>query len=1157
LPRRHGRTSPLVQDLPQEEEFQDDALAVGHEVDSDDEPSSTGKKEDSEASPNRKGKRASWFPFELGGGSFSSDESSSSLEYDDDDSNDDDDEEEFKDEEELGELEQASSRLNDLAVFSFVGWTLLGWVPLCMAMYLIHDTLGRIWMAMGPALLLCWNSSSACYFLQTSSSKIRYQVLSLHDDGAQTSSPDDESISIPRRILAGCLGMKRSTSWLQRLQIASVMSCVFDFLGLGVLLSVFYTTHVFYLFLEPDGSIPIEWSYLMDHLHWMSLMGWIIVFGRIVCTMCFLYVARSIRQAQEETKIQQSLEPEGDDEFLEPMEDIIHRMNETVSTSSNMEESSRFPFVGLLHERLRVKGLVHNTNVRRISQMVFLVALSLVLWTIMSATIHLPSWNAPKFDLAKGIASGDCDPLDDTECALPFPSSYHLIPDKHTETGYRVNLNGNSLPPMKGRPQMHPHFLNELDGFSTMAPILFYIEGMKEAHEAYLNSATVSYCGCRHCTLAVLNSMAGEDQSCGDRIKQIQSTQHTTERDACIQVANHYYPTVCGPVCDPTKCEAASAPLQSDPSTSFHYGVSDIPHLQGMNHVALSTTKSSLTLLLDVAAQKLVPHMAEIDTLDPLHPLVIVTPASPLKHNTQYAVAVVNGTHVNGERMQPTRGFLDLFIDKSGATPVKARNAERAHRFQHIVIPSLEKAAPWFDYKADPKSLHLLFDFHTISFSSQTGPVRSVRDISMSHFEDNDWDKHNVKVSKIVEGDCKMPDDGIHTQLARTIHLDLTVPWFLTGYGRGQRGAILDETAISEQKALIQGVAKMVVHIPCSVRASALNIAHGKQISAILEYGHGLFYSRDEASEDYLVRMANDQGYLIVAMDWRGMSIFDLPVVIKTLTSTPRLFQAIRDNLIQGYANKLAMLHFARNGMLESEWLHFHDSFSGKGRLPQMKPMDLLPQVFYGNSQGGILGGGYSAVVSSTGLLDRSILGAPGTPFALVLTRSLDFDGYDKLLLLNFYNNRHVRIFLSLAQMGWDSVEACGILASGAQSELLMPRVLLQAGLGDVIVPTIAAEAAARVFNASTLTGNPRRVFGLHVENGADANSDGPNSALTELLYESEFDALTRSINTGSPIDFNSVHFRIRHDQAMIRQAQEFITTGRIIDPCLQDGCIR
>jgi hypothetical protein len=108
---------------------------------------------------------------------------------------------------------------------------------------------------------------------------------------------------------------------------------------------------------------------------------------------------------------------------------------------------------------------------------------------------------------------------------------------------------------MKGRPQMDPQFLNELDGFSTMAPILFYIKGMKEAHEAYLNSATVSYCGCRHCTLAVLSSMAGEDHSCGDRIKRIQYTQHTTERDACIQVANHFYPTVCGPVCDPTKCE--------------------------------------------------------------------------------------------------------------------------------------------------------------------------------------------------------------------------------------------------------------------------------------------------------------------------------------------------------------------------------------------------------------------------------------------------------------------------------------------------------------------------------------------------------------------------------------------------------------------------
>lgn len=65
--------------------------------------------------------------------------------------------------------------------------------------------------------------------------------------------------------------------------------------------------------------------------------------------------------------------------------------------------------------------------------------------------------------------------------------------------------------------------------------------------------------------------------------------------------------------------------------------------------------------------------------------------------------------------------------------------------------------------------------------------------------------------------------------------------------------------------------------------------------------------------------MANENGYILMAMDWRGMSVFDLPNVIKTLVGNPDHFQSIRDNLVQGYSEKLVLQHFARNGMLD--WL--------------------------------------------------------------------------------------------------------------------------------------------------------------------------------------------------------------------------------------------
>lgn len=91
--------------------------------------------------------------------------------------------------------------------------------------------------------------------------------------------------------------------------------------------------------------------------------------------------------------------------------------------------------------------------------------------------------------------------------------------------------------------------------------------------------------------------------------------------------------------------------------------------------------------------------------------------------------------------------------------------------------------------------------------------------------------------------------------------------------------------------------------------------------------------------------MANDNGYIQIAMDWRGMSSYDLAVIIKVLIGKPNLFKAVRDNLIQGYANKLAFQHFSQNGMLD--WLSFGDGV----RIPTLNDQPPV-SVFYGISQG-------------------------------------------------------------------------------------------------------------------------------------------------------------------------------------------------------------
>ena len=201
---------------------------------------------------------------------------------------------------------------------------------------------------------------------------------------------------------------------------------------------------------------------------------------------------------------------------------------------------------------------------------------------------------------------------------------------------------------------------------------------------------------------------------------------------------------------------------------------------------------------------------------------------------------------------------------------------------------------------------------------------------------------------------------------------------------------------------------------------------------------------------------------------------------------------------------------------------------------------------------GGILGAGYTTLLAPSGLIKRGILGVPGTSFSLILSRSLGFKTYDTLMLINFYTNRQVRIVLTIMQMGWDPVEAAGMLAPTVEER--PTRMLLQAGLGDATVPAMAGEALARAYNASTLPNNPRKVFGLNEAQPANSSWPGPRVTFTELLYEKEYLRLPFGNQYSED---NNVHTCLRQDCHLIRQIAEFIDTGRIIDPCSKDRCVR
>ena len=73
-------------------------------------------------------------------------------------------------------------------------------------------------------------------------------------------------------------------------------------------------------------------------------------------------------------------------------------------------------------------------------------------------------------------------------------------------------------------------------------------------------------CGCDgECTAEVLNTLAG-DYTCGARINNRMDYYGDNELEACRRVAGDEFPNICGPACDPDRCNSTPAPITPAPT---------------------------------------------------------------------------------------------------------------------------------------------------------------------------------------------------------------------------------------------------------------------------------------------------------------------------------------------------------------------------------------------------------------------------------------------------------------------------------------------------------------------------------------------------------------------------------------------------------------
>jgi hypothetical protein len=242
----------------------------------------------------------------------------------------------------------------------------------------------------------------------------------------------------------------------------------------------------------------------------------------------------------------------------------------------------------------------------------------------------------------------------------------------------------------------------------------------------------------------------------------------------------------------------------------------------------------------------------------------------------------------------------------------------------------------------------------------------------------------------------------------------------------------------------------------CNIPRSALDPASPPKARAGL-YGHGLLGRATQIDESNIKSMSNEHNFVFCATNWAGFSAEDVPHIITVLGDLSG-FNTMADRMQQGFLNMLLL----GRAMIHPQGLSSNPAFQKNGQ----SVLDTRRLFFDSNSQGGIMGGGLTAVAPD---FTRAVLGVPGMNYSTLLQRSVDFDDYALILYPNYTRVLDRQLMLSQIQLLWDRGEADAYAHHMTGDPLPhTPRhtVLMHVAFGDHQVSDTAAEVEARTIGA-------------------------------------------------------------------------------------------
>lgn len=626
-----------------------------------------------------------------------------------------------------------------------------------------------------------------------------------------------------------------------------------------------------------------------------------------------------------------------------------------------------------------------------------------------------------------------CDPLDPTICLQPFPSNFYTREDPSTKTGLRLDLPLEAMPKNTADKPIDPTDINRADGFSPGNLIVTKIPEVSTP-AAFNNSGIVP--------------------------------------------ANHIsaYADANAPVIvfdvDSGERWPIYAELDANP-----------------------TTKPVQTLTPGEAPAPILGGHPNDDPTNTAEVNLIIRAAKNYTPGHRYVVILRNLKDASNKSVSAQAPFAQCRDKASSITDpaLKYRCAELREK----VFPALKTAGV-----AQDSSLYLAWDFTVASNESTTGRALKIRDDAFHRLGDDNLADRKIEgnspaftvVAMCDLGNLANPACGggasqspvpNSTWEQRTVRGFINdVPCYLNqdGCPTGSKFSFDANNNLTWNPAFTTDV-PFLCTIPKAIVDSG-SVTPGK--TGV--YGHGLLGALGQVRSSGSTReIGNAQPSVWCATDWAGFSEGDFGTVAASLNDLSN-FNKLTDRMQQGFVNFMmlqrAMVH--PDGFADDP--AFIMNFNGVTPITPGSAIDTSDglnsrAMYHGISQGGIMGGAYTALAPD---VDYGVLGVPGINYSTLLSRSVDFDEYAHGVLDlgtgpkyipgvglydNYTNKAEFPVIFSIMQLLWDRGEGNGYVSSLNPANGPLPntnphQVLLGVADGDHQVANIAAEVEARTIGA-------------------------------------------------------------------------------------------